>query len=449
MIPPLAAGAGSDLLALHRLDSRRYPFLLESAAAHAATGRYDILFAFPQQAIEQRGAQLIRRHAGRRELLLGGGDLLQALAAHTPAAATSALPFSGGWFLYFGYETAARVEPGLRLPASPYALPDALAVYCEAAVVVDRLCDTTTLVAASPTQLQTLAADLDASRALAADHGRLPEVQIDEDDPQRFLSGVGRIHEYLRAGDSFQVNLSRRWTADFAEPVGPAALYAALRRSNPAPFAGLMCWDGSAVLSSSPERLLLLDEGRIETRPIAGTAPRAASGDDAQARETLIASLKDRAEHIMLLDLERNDLGRVCMPGSVQVAELIGVESYALVHHLVSSVTGRVRPGIGAAEVLRALFPGGTITGCPKVRAMEIIAELEGVGRGPYTGSMGYLSNCGRMDLNILIRTLVLEGRTASLRAGAGIVADSQPQAELAETRQKARALLRALDPAQ
>ena len=165
------------------------------------------------------------------------------------------------------------------------------------------------------------------------------------------------------------------------------------------------------------------------------------------ARQRLIASSKERAEHIMLIDLERNDLGRICEPGGVSVDELMQIESYAHVHHLVSAVRGRLRPEAAAGDVLRAVFPGGTITGCPKVRAMEIIAELERVGRGPYTGAMGYLSCCGRMDLNILIRTLVQEGNTAVLRAGAGIVADSDPVAELEETRHKARGVLRVLVP--
>jgi len=166
---------------------------------------------------------------------------------------------------------------------------------------------------------------------------------------------------------------------------------------------------------------------------------------DAEQRQRLIGSLKERAEHVMLIDLERNDLGRICEAGSVDVSELMVLESYAHVHHIVSNVRGRLRPGVGIGDALRAVFPGGTITGAPKVRAMEIIAELEGVGRGPYTGAMGYLSNCGRLDTNILIRTLVCEGEKVSFRAGAGIVADSVPAKELAETRAKARGLLMAL----
>ena len=199
-------------------------------------------------------------------------------------------------------------------------------------------------------------------------------------------------------------------------------------------------------MSSSPERLVRVHHDLIETRPIAGTRPRSAEqGQDLYYSRELLAHPKERAEHIMLIDLERNDLGRVCFPGSVKVDELMSLESYAHVHHIVSNIQGRKRPEVTPGQVIRAAFPGGTITGCPKVRCMEIIAELEGTGRGPYTGSFGYLNRDGDMDLNILIRTLLVEGTRFSLRAGAGIVADSDPGAELAETRAKARGMLLAL----
>jgi anthranilate synthase component 1 len=201
------------------------------------------------------------------------------------------------------------------------------------------------------------------------------------------------------------------------------------------------------VLSTSPERLVSSRRGRIESRPIAGT--RARRGDDAAVIRDLVENVKERAEHVMLVDLERNDLGRVCVGGSVRVDEYMVVESYAHVHHIVSNVVGELRPDVSPGQIVRALFPGGTITGCPKVRCMEIIAELEGRPRGAYTGSLGYLGRDGRMDLNILIRTAMVSdgpaGRELSILAGAGIVADSDPQRELEETRAKARGLLRAL----
>lgn len=444
------AGPGVDLLALHRLDPQRYPCLLESAAPHPATARYDLLFAFPEQVLEARGSRVVEHRNGQARVR-AERNLLQALAAELPRTAVepnaAGLPFAGGWCLYLGYETAACIEPRLRLPNSPHQLPDALAIRCRSAVIVDRVAQRSWCVAADAATLEMLQTDLHRAAQLQAASCHLPPLQLEEDPPGRFLDGVGRVHDYLRAGDTFQVNLSRAWRARFEQAPDPADLYARLRRTNPAPFAGLLRWADSALLSSSPERLVECRGHRLETRPIAGTAPRGAdAAADAAARARLQGSLKDRAEHVMLLDLERNDLGRVCRPGSVQVAELLGVESYALVHHLVSSVRGERRDGVDASDIVRALFPGGTITGCPKVRAMEIIAELEAVGRGPYTGSLGYVSDDGQMDLNILIRSLLLEDRVATLRAGAGIVADSDAMAELAETRAKARALLRALD---
>jgi anthranilate synthase component 1 len=244
----------------------------------------------------------------------------------------------------------------------------------------------------------------------------------------------------------FQVNLSRQWRSHLPEECDPAALYAALRHCNPAPFSGSFRDGARAVLSSSPERLVRVSGHTIETRPIAGTRPRFVGDDDAERVQELVGNPKERAEHVMLLDLERNDLGRVCEPGTVEVDELMGVETYAHVHHIVSNVRGRLRSNASPGKILRALFPGGTITGAPKVRCMEIISELEGIGRGAYTGSLGWLNRDGDMDLNILIRTLEIDGAVCRLRAGSGIVFDSVPERELEETRAKAKGLLRALD---
>ncbi|GIX33695.1 MAG: hypothetical protein KatS3mg125_1651 [Lysobacterales bacterium] len=288
----------------------------------------------------------------------------------------------------------------------------------------------------------------EAEAAFAEDIPALPPpLAVEEEDPARFLRAVARAREYLLAGDIFQVNLSRRWRAIFAQAPHPAALAIALRRANPAPFAGLMQWGGRWLLSSSPERLLAVSGDRAESRPIAGTRPRAEDpAEDARLVSELRAHPKERAEHVMLVDLVRNDLGRVCLPGSVEVAELLSVESYRHVHHLVSSVRGRLRPGMDATDALAALFPGGTITGCPKIRSMEIIAELEGAPRGPYTGGFGYLSRDGGLDLNILIRSLwSAERQSVEFRAGCGIVADSRGRDELAESRAKAEGMLRAL----
>jgi anthranilate synthase component 1 len=270
---------------------------------------------------------------------------------------------------------------------------------------------------------------------------------IVEEDPAAYLERVRRGKDYIRAGDIYQTNLSRPWNVELESDPDVATLYNRLCTTNPAPFAALAQWRGAAIISSSPERLLRVDGRRIDTRPIAGTRPRSRRpGDDIAEMTALAAHPKERAEHIMLIDLERNDLGRVCEAGTVQVDELMTIESYAHVHHIVSNVSGVLRKDVTPIEAVRAVFPGGTITGVPKFRCMQIIAELERAGRGAYTGSLGYLNRNGTMDLNILIRTLTLVGTHIEFRAGAGIVADSEPQRELAETRAKARGLLAAFE---
>jgi len=355
-----------------------------------------------------------------------------------------ALPFRGGWLVYLGYELANEIEPKLRLPMARGDMPVALALRCPAAIIVDRERGSTSLVAERGNEalLDALAEDLVTSEPHESPARRV--ATVDEDAPERFLDGVARIHEYLRAGDVFQVNLSREWRVPRGD-ASAAAIYASLREANPAPFAALVQRNGWAIASSSPERLVEVRGELVQTRPIAGTRARFAGDDDAARVRELVGHPKERAEHVMLIDLERNDLGRVSVPGSVEVDELMTVESYAHVHHIVSNVRGRLRQGATPGEIIRAVFPGGTITGCPKVRCMEIIAELERVGRGPYTGSLGYLNRDGDLDLNILIRTLAIGRETIRFRAGAGIVADSIAERELDETRAKARGLLRAL----
>jgi anthranilate synthase component 1 len=434
-----------DLLPLAARWPERYPALLESVV-RGAQARYDVLFAFPQDALVlgHDGAVRDARGRPRDRCFLTALDAAWQAERRQTVAAVDPPPFRGGWLLFLGYELAGEIEPSLRLPAAPEAVvPIALALRCPAGIVVDRVSQCTWLVAetAHAERLAALRADLDC--AVGFERPSLPAARIEEDAAECFLEGVARIHEYLRRGDTFQVNLSREWRAFYPRAPDPAALYARLRQVNPAPFAGLLQQAQFAVLSSSPERLLEVRGQTAQTRPIAGTRPRRAD-DAAQIRE-LIAHAKERAEHVMLIDLERNDLGRVCEPGSIVVDERMTVESYVHVHHLVSNVRGRLRAGVTPSQVIRALFPGGTITGCPKVRCMEIIAELERVGRGAYTGSLGYLNRDGDLDLNILIRSLTLVGSRVRLRAGAGIVADSEPIRELEETRAKARGVLGAL----
>ena len=438
-----------DLLPLAATYPRRYPCLLESVASGGAQARFDILFAFPEDALTLQRDGRVRDAQGHDRGMRFLDALDTAWQRERCSRASQALPFAGGWALFLGYELASEIEPRLVLPPAPeMGVPIALALRCPAAIVVDRL-TRQTIATVEPGRgdlLDRLRADL--QQTVTFDPLALSAHTIEEDDAQRFLHGVARIHEYLRAGDTFQVNLSREWRARFATPPAPAALYAQLRRANPSPFAGLLQWDDAALVSSSPERLIEIRGGMVQTRPIAGTRPRLADEDAATRVRELAAHPKERAEHVMLIDLERNDLGRICQAGSVRVDELMSVESYAHVHHIVSNVRGNLGAGITPGQAIAAVFPGGTITGCPKVRCMEIIAELEGVGRGAYTGALGYLDRNGDMDLNILIRTLALRGTQARLRAGAGIVADSNAHHELEETRAKARGLLRALGDA-
>lgn len=430
------------MLALHQRNPIRYPFLLESVSA-SSHARYSLLFAFPQQSIRLD-------HLDETGFC---GRLDAAWLASLPSVPLSegdqTLPFRGGWFLYLGYELVGQLEPTLQLPLVQDGLPIALAVRIPAAVIVDHHCNKTIVIAEQGfgDAFSTILSDIQhESAAPPPDHVTLDDVTLTEDLPQQFVAGVRRIRDYIAAGDVFQVNLSRAWQGTLAAHHSAADLYRCLRTSNPAPFACLADFGEFAIVSSSPERLVRVQQGQVDTRPIAGTRPRSEDPQRDQALlEELIAHPKERAEHIMLIDLERNDLGRICSFGTVHVDELMVVESYQHVHHIVSNVCGQLRAGITPGQIIRAVFPGGTITGCPKVRCMEIIAELEQTSRGAYTGSVGYLNHNGDMDLNILIRTMTLQGQHIRFRTGAGVVMDSIPDNELRETRHKARGLLRAL----
>ena len=397
-------------------------------------GRFDILFAFPGDAIV----------ANDESRFLDDLDACWQQERIPPVH--SELPFLGGWFVYLGYELAAQIETGLDLQADPV-LPAAFAVRCPAALVYDHAEEICWLIA-EPGHDSCLGAvhgdvaalDREATTARASLTG------IAEEPAERFTSAVVRAKEYIAAGDVYQANLSREWSASIPRAVSACDIYDVLCRSNPGPFAGLARWRDNAIISSSPERLLRVRDGIVSTRPIAGTRPRSedVETDDSLSAE-LFANAKERAEHVMLIDLERNDLGRVCRAGTVEVNEMMVLESYAHVHHIVSNVRGELRDNVTPGQAIAAVFPGGTITGCPKVRCMEIIDELEQGPRGAYTGSFGYLNRDGSLDLNILIRTLVKQNGNVTFRAGSGIVADSDPQAELEETRAKAEGLLRAI----
>lgn len=436
-----------DLLALHRLAPSTYPLLLESSAQGTAQGRWDLLLVATGERLQLDRDGITRDEQGKA----AAGDFFAALDAAWQSQRVQRdeprWPFRGGWALMLGYELAGQVEPVLRLPSAPGGTPVALALRCAAAVLRDHATGECVVVAETSHAdlLDVILADVQAAARLPLLVAWRSPASIEEDEPQRYSDGVQRVLEYLAAGDVFQVNLSRSWRARFDGALDPAALFQRLRENNPAPFAGVFAQPDWAVVSSSPERLVSVRGDLVETRPIAGTRARFPGDDDAERIRELVGHPKERAEHVMLIDLERNDLGRVCTPGSVEVDELMTVESYAHVHHIVSNVRGRLRTDTTPGEVIRAVFPGGTITGCPKVRCMQIIAELEGEGRGAYTGAIGWLNRDGDMDLNILIRSAEVEGDLVRFRTGAGIVADSDPQRELEETRAKARGMLRAL----
>ena len=434
-----------DFLKAHTAEPARFPFLLESATTGTPQGRYDLLLVAGAEALWlDAGGTLV----GERATGTGFLDSLDRwfAAERLAGARPGPLPFYGGWFVFLGYALAAEVEPRLRLPRGPG--PLAFAARVPAAAIYDHVTGELWLVAEPDAKaaLEALAACLAPHDAV--DPPPIPALTLVEEDPDRYRHAVTRALEHIAAGDIYQANLAREWHARLPPGVSAAALYAHLRRGNPGPFAGLAALPGMTVLSTSPERLVACRASRVETRPIAGTRPR--RGDDAAVTAQQRANAQEQAEPVMLLDHQRNDLGRICAAGSVVVDEYMTIESYAQVHHIVSNVRGEKRPEVTPGQVMRALFPGGTISGCPKVRCMEIIAELEGRPRGAYTGSFGYLGRDGDLDLNILIRTATVRAlpehvRELSIQAGAGIVADSDPGRELDETRAKARALLRAL----
>ena len=446
-----------DLFDLAEYKPERYPFLLENSGDTTDLGKFDILFAFP-------GKQLISHADGRLQL---GEEMLEkqqfldqldAIFQHHHDYKTSSdnigLPFCGGWFLYLGYELAAEVEPVLSASMHAPEFSRATMTEIPAGLVRNKKTGEDFVFATGDNAEELLALIIkDINQLIDKTTNDTPakitaNCSIDEADDESYLSSIKKIKNYIRDGDVFQVNLSRLWQADCNNALSVTQAWRKLRQSNPAPFAAWVKLDkDTTLLSSSPERLLEQRNGMVRTRPIAGTYPRSVDSDtDMNLSAELLMHPKERAEHIMLVDLERNDLGRICRPGTIEVNELMVLESYAHVHHIVSDVSGELRQGVSPGDVIRAVFPGGTITGCPKVRCMEIIAELETEARDAYTGSVGYLCHNGDMDLNILIRTITHHNNRYSFRAGAGIVADSDSARELDETRSKARGLYRIFD---
>ena len=412
------------------LNPKRYPFLLESVS-HNKDNRYSILFAHPQAAITLRN--------------LEDFDFLSELEsqAETPKI-ESDLPFTGGWFVYLSYELIGQIEPILQKDLPLGDMPIAIAVEVPSAIIVDHIEQQSYLLDQFANQ-DRIDQILDDIKQLSHIESKPITGELSSEVASKYLQGVEKSRNYIVAGDVFQVNLSRQWQYKLDEEYSPSQIYSALKQSNPAPFAALAQFDDFSIISSSPERLFSVNGRQVETRPIAGTHPRGQGEADQHLKAQLINHPKEQAEHIMLLDLERNDLGRVCEYGSVEVNEVMVLETYPYVHHIVSNIKGKLKQGVGIKALVRALFPGGTITGCPKVRCMQIISELEQMPRQAYTGSLGYISSNQKMDFNILIRTMIQQDQTLSFRAGAGIVFDSIAEKELEETQHKAQGLIKAL----
>ncbi len=445
-------------------------FLLESVTGGEQIARYSFIGINPSRSFVfyGRSATCYANNEASVIALPQGIDLLdmlrEELAAHVPTPVPGLPRFAGGLVGYLGYDSVRYFEPSLELQPHPD-LPDAIFMLADTVLAFDHAYGRLLLITNVPLERGTRAAQAEGEARLDALARRLatplpalaapapsgpdslPRSNL---SPAQFGAAVLKAKEYIAAGDIFQVVLSQRFSRQTT--ADPFTIYRALRRLNPSPymfyfdFAGLLPGPPLRLIGASPEMHVRLEGRRAAIRPIAGTRPR---GDDPASdialEKELLADPKERAEHIMLVDLARNDLGRVCEYGSVHTPELMSVERYSHVMHIVSHVEGRLRPELDGFDLLRATFPAGTVSGAPKIRAMQIIAELEGEPRGPYAGAVGYFSYDGSLDTCIAIRTLVMRGQEVSVQAGAGIVADSDPQREYQETVNKARALLTAV----
>jgi anthranilate synthase component 1 len=475
---PVLAEARADLytpLAVYvKLASGPYSYLLESVVGGERFGRYSFIGLACAERIEARGRvlrRLLRDARGSDVCLekLDDADPFEYARAwlkrHRVAPLPERIRFGGGLVGYFGYESVRHIEKNAlkEEKRDPIGTPDMLLLVSDELAVVDNVLGKLYLVVyADPRQPDALrAAQERLERLRARLLVPLPEsmVLVKETVSARktalqctftedqFVEAVRRSKEYIFAGDCMQVQISQRTTRPF--DASPLSLYRALRGVNPSPYMYYFDFGDHHVVGASPEILVRLAGDTVTLRPIAGTRPRGRTPEeDAATAEELLADPKERAEHVMLIDLGRNDVGRIAATGSVKVTEKMVVERYSHVMHIVSNVEGRLAPQLDALDVLRASFPAGTVTGAPKVRAMQIIDELEPVKRGVYSGAVGYLGFNGDMDVAIAIRTAVLKDRRLHVQAAAGIVADSDPQAEWRETQHKARALLKAAEVA-
>ena len=451
--------------ALKLIEPGRGDFLLESVEGGATRGRHSLIGLVPDLVFRARGdaAEVNRAWATDRADFQPAGPTLaalRALVAECRAEVPPELPRALACLVgYFGYETVGLVEKLPQPEADPLGLPDMLFVRPTVLLVFDRLADALFLVAPAwpdparePAAIVAAAEErLDATAARLASTPLPPPPRAEAAEPayaaalsaERYADMVRGAKDYILAGDIFQVVLAQRFSAPF--PLPPFELYRSLRRINPSPFLYHLDLPGFALIGSSPEILVRVRDGAITVRPIAGTRPRGrTAAEDEANRASLLADPKERAEHLMLLDLGRNDAGRAAVPGTVRVTDSYAVELYSHVMHIVSNVTAELAPGRDALDALFAGFPAGTVSGAPKVRACEIIAELEPEKRGAYAGGVGYFSPDGSMDSCIVLRTAVVKDGVIHAQAGAGIVADSDPASEQHECKAKAGAILAA-----
>jgi len=474
LIPVYRACLGdleTPVSAFLKLGSSDYAFLLESVEGGEQVGRYSFLGSQPYLVFQSKGRRL--RIAGpqgeeTRDLAPGSDPLtvLKDLLLRHRFVADPELPrFCGGAVGYLSYDLVRFFEELPDGTTDDLNLPDCMLVFTDTYLIFDHLRRKILVMANAyvsddpDAAYDEAVAKIDGmvkrlSRPIA--HSLLeanaavtaPPARRSNMTPEQFMAAVERAKEYIAAGDAIQVVLSQRLQRPLL--ADPFDVYRALRSLNPSPYMYYLSYGDVKIIGSSPERLVSEEEGEVITRPIAGSRPRGATAEeDAALIADLLRDEKERAEHIMLVDLGRNDIGRVCVPGTVQVDTLMSVERYSHVSHMVSNVRGTLAPGRDQFDVLRACFPAGTVSGAPKIRAMEIIDELEPTRRGPYAGAIGYFSFSGNMDTAITIRTIVVKDNTAYVQVGAGIVADSVPEREYQETMNKAMALLRALDTAE
>ena len=433
-----------DLSSLQSIDLNKYPYLLESSSRGNKKNRYSILFFKP--------TVFLQKNKEDKNNFLDEFDKIwrkEKIEQNEFYFNNKKIPFCGGWFVYLGYELAEEIEPRLSIPKSPFKLPTAFASRVNTAIIYDHVDNEIFITSDDKESFYEFIKDIenDLSKILSYSKKLSGTIKIlTKGSEHEHQEQVRKCIDYIFQGEIFQANLSRLWKFEIDKKISEIEIYRQLRSKNPSPFAGLINYKDSNIICSSPERLVSVNGDYLETRPIAGTRPRGSSGiQDIELSNELINSDKEKAEHLMLVDLERNDISKVCKPGSVKVNEMMTIESYAHVHHIVSNICGIKIENITPGEIIRSLFPGGTITGCPKVRCMEILGELEKEGRGPYTGSLGYVTHCGNMDLNILIRSMLKEREFLYFRAGGGIVADSIPENETVETEAKANGMLKAL----